>query len=119
MTSLTYRPSAIRIRRPTDRKNVRYPVEEPTSWRVLLHTDTESVLAKVKNLSTHGIGLVVDRPLDPGSTMEAELTNSCQLFTSRQTIRVIHSTQQDEQSYLVGCEFSAPLDYDQVRALAR
>src|SRR5207248_2839289 len=87
--------------------------------QVLMRTPDAEHVGIVRNLSTHGIGLVLDTWVYPGTEIVAQLTNSCRLFCCDLEMRVVHCTPQPSGSYLVGCEFNAPLPHETVRALVR
>jgi hypothetical protein len=73
--------------------------------------------SRVRNVSRSGIGLVVDRPWKPGTTLVLELPGEETTRTVR--ARVIHATPQMGGTILVGCALEQPLTDAEVGVLAR
>ena len=76
-------------------------------------------VARVRNISRTGIGLIVDRHWGPGTSLSVGLpldrepgarARSCQA-------RVVHATAQPGGCYLVGCAFETPLADHEIQAL--
>jgi PilZ domain len=75
--------------------------------------------ARVRNISVHGIGLLVGIPMEPGTDLTLETRSRDPGLPLTLVARVVHCTKQEEGSWLVGCRFrTRPTDED-VRALLR
>jgi hypothetical protein len=101
------------------RTEVRHVLAQQPGCQVSLHARDVEYIGVVRNLSTHGIGILLEAWLAPGTETSAQLTNACKLFTCDLQMRVIHATSQPDGSCLLGCEFAAPLPHDTVQALVR
>jgi hypothetical protein len=77
----------------------------------------ERRLARVRNVSRTGIGLVLDRHWPPGTALIFELPVEDGVRSARG--RVIHATSQPGGTFLVGCTFDLPLSDVELQALAR
>jgi hypothetical protein len=60
--------------------------------------------ASVRDISAGGIGVLLDRRVDPGTVLAIELHNKTQHFWHLKLLRVIHATPQG-QHWLVGSAF--------------
>ena len=101
------------------RAHVRHVPAEVDGCRIFLRTGEKQLMGMVRNLSTHGAGVVLPQELEAGTEFMAKLTNGCQLFSIDIKMRVIHCTALAGSSYVIGCEFAAALDHDVVLALVR
>ena len=72
-----------------------------------------SRLSIVKNISANGIGLLLTRPLDPGTLIDVELRSRS--IVTRVAL-VVHSSKQ-EDGWLVGCTFNNPLSDPELQQL--
>ena len=85
----------------------------------MLRTAHGQFVGVVSNLSTHGVGLIVDAWLPPGTEVVTQLSNSCKLYACDLGMRVVHCSEQTNGMYVIGCEFISPLPHETVRALVR
>jgi hypothetical protein len=92
---------------------------QPNGCQVFFRTPGAQYVGSVKNLSTHGAGIVLDRYLASGTEITAQLTNGCKLFSIDLEMRVVHTSTLPTGSFLVGCEFAVPLSHLTVQALVR
>ena len=74
-------------------------------------------LAKVRDISAKGIGLVVKHPLYCGASLAIELRCTKGCFVRTLLARVIHVTSQEDGKWIVGCEFIEALGYDELKVL--
>jgi hypothetical protein len=74
-------------------------------------------LAPVRNISVRGLGLVLQRPLNPGTLLEVELENPLKGFHRVVQARVVHIQPTASQGYMAGCAFVEKLDMDDVQAI--
>jgi hypothetical protein len=102
---------------PTDRRAAeRFPVNADTSCTFVAKVVEEFGQAKLKNISTDGIGLLLTRPVQPGTLLTVRLSNPRRSFTKTTVVRVVHGTPH-EGGFLVGCTFDTPLSYTELTTL--
>ena len=77
----------------------------------------ERRMARIRNVSRTGIGLIVDRPWHQGLAVILELPAEDGVRSAR--ARIVHSTSQPGGTFLVGCVFDNQLTDAEVQALAR
>lgn len=95
----------------------RYAVGHRSYIKAVVVIDGASQPARVHDVSVAGIGLCMQVALETGLVIRAELFNAPHLFHCTRLIRIAHSELLQDGTYLVGCEFSTPLAYDQLQAL--
>jgi hypothetical protein len=83
--------------------------------RPLDSPDALSWGARVRSISTGGIGLVMCYPFKPGACLSVEL--SVQRQARSLLVKVVHATDQADGTWLLGCEFVKPLSDGEVDAL--
>jgi hypothetical protein len=99
---------------PIDRRAAeRFPVNADTSCSFLAPVVEDFGSAKIRNISMDGIGLLVSRPVEPGTLLAVTLSNPARSFTKTVLVRVAHATPQ-LGSYLVGGTFATPLTYQEL-----
>jgi hypothetical protein len=94
---------------PYHRASVRYRCPPASVGRVYLTEDLEFLRAFLYNLSTSGIGLLLNKPLDCGLFLTIQLQSPNSKRNYSLAAHVIHSTQQTSGDWLVGCQFVSPL----------
>lgn len=99
------------------RMSVRFLVGRKSSVSALLELGESTLTAAVHDVSSAGIGLWLEQKLEPGLVFSVQLFNSSHLFHCSRLLRVAHSQMEDNGQYLIGCEFSTALAYDQLQAL--
>ena len=92
------------------RASVRYPCSEDgfgieNSCRPVGTKKSESWSATVNDLSTGGMGLLVNRRFEPDTLLTVELHDSEEATVRLLLVRVVRALQQDRSSWLLGCEF--------------
>jgi hypothetical protein len=70
----------------------------------------------VDNISPRGLGMRLERPLDPGTLLPVQLLNRSGNFWHLKVMRVVHATPADE-GWLVGNVFLAQFSDDEFRVL--
>jgi hypothetical protein len=93
----------------------RYYYRRQPLVRYLVRPSFQSGRAFLRDLSRHGLALLVTRPLDPGTILFVQLRGSRRGVTHTQLARVVHITEQSECRWLVGCELTCPLSDEQLR----
>jgi hypothetical protein len=108
-------PAPLRV--PVDRRaSVRHVCDQEALSRPLENSDTISWGAKVQDISRGGVGLLLCYPFKPGTFLAIDLRLS-QTATRTLLARVVHVKDQADGSWLVGCEFAAPLGKAELDAL--
>ncbi len=102
---------------PSDRRAAeRFPVTPDTRCGFVAQVGEELGPVRIQNVSTDGIGLLLTRKVEVGSTIAVGVTNAPKGFNRTLLVKVAHVTQQ-MGGYLVGGTFSTPLSYDELRTL--
>ena len=96
------------------RASIRYPCSEDgfgieNSCRPLGTKKSESWSATVRDLSTGGMGLLVNRRFEPGTVLTVELHESDDTNMRLLLVRVVRVLQQERTSWLLGCEFPSKM----------
>jgi hypothetical protein len=99
------------------RTEPRYQCAPATSGKVtdLANATTRSVW--VVNLSHGGAGLLADQTLTAGTLLVIHLRSSSRDRVYDLPARVVHATAHIGGDWMVGCEFAAKLDDDDLEAL--
>ena len=77
----------------------------------------DSRWAKIRNVSSGGIGLVANREYAQGSHLYIELHNLAKGSAQMVRAQVKHSTQKEDGSWQIGCEFLEPLRDAEVHSM--
>src|SRR5262245_2062449 len=85
--------------RAEHRSEPRYNCPRLVRIRPVTVPESSFRLAHVKNVSSHGIGLLLTNAVAPGTQLEIEAQGRCAI---KRVARVVHSTKQ-EGGWLVGC----------------
>jgi hypothetical protein len=67
---------------------------------------------KIKNISTHGVGLIAPEAVPAGVLLVFRLVNPAKKFSKTALMRVIHVTPQSGKAYLVAGNLETPLTYE-------
>lgn len=73
-------------------------------------------LVNVANISTAGVGLVLDRRVTPGTILAIELQRQ-QRVARTLLARVAHATANDDDTWTIGCEFANRLTHRELQDL--
>ncbi|MBI3407712.1 MAG: PilZ domain-containing protein [Planctomycetes bacterium] len=95
---------------------VRVPAEAQALCRPLADEKCEPWRAGIRDVSSIGVGLVLPGPVDAGTLLHVELSNKHGAKIRPLLARVVHSEQEGEGSWLVGCAFLSELDESQLRS---
>lgn len=102
---------------PNDRRTTdRFPVNADTACTFISPVVENFGPVKIQNISREGIGLLVSRKVEVGSSLALTLANVSRQFTRTVLIRVAHATQQ-HGAYLIGGTFNTPLTYEELTKL--
>jgi hypothetical protein len=102
---------------PTDRRAVeRFAVNADTSCTFFSPVVEDFPAVRILNLSMEGIGLLVGRPVKPGTLLTVSLSNPARGLTKTVLVRAVHATPQPG-GCMVGGVFTTPLTYQELTAL--
>jgi len=98
------------------RAAIRYASEEDASCA--LGHQAPRAWGRVRDISTLGVGLLVDREINPGTRLIVEMAQKKPSLALRVLARVVHCRQQSETTWTIGCQFDTPLRDEDVQSLA-
>jgi hypothetical protein len=98
------------------RDATRHPCNPNYLIRLLVRPSFRNLRAFVNDLSVTGIGLLINRTLEIGSTLALQLVRD-PLHSLIRIARVVHCTEQPDGWWLVGSRFTVPLPEKELRAL--
>lgn len=103
---------------PSDRRAwVRYPCNLQTLYQPGGNRlDHHWWFAKVRDISTHGIGLFLDRHFEAGCQLTIALYSATQDISRTVEATVVHIESQKDGSWSVGCSFEVPVSEEELRA---
>jgi hypothetical protein len=95
----------------------RYPCNLLTTGHVLGPRGNISWVAKVVNISTHGVGLLYRSRVKPGTVLVITLQGANQKLSRPMPVRVMHVRQEGPETWLLGCEFVRRVNEEDLLAL--
>jgi hypothetical protein len=99
---------------------VRAPSGKDVSCQPLAATTTDESetawIGKVQNVSSGGVGLIMNRRFEPGTTLIVELSAKPKGILRPLPVRVIHATPEQKGQWLIGCTFARPLSPEELQA---
>ncbi len=104
------------------RASLRYPVTpdgfgtENTCRPVTAKPD-ESWSALVRDLSTGGLGLLVNRRFEPGTLLIVDVQDAEQTISRSMLVRVVHAVREKDNAWALGCSFPTPLSEAELLSL--
>jgi PilZ domain len=103
-----------------DRRSVpRFSPNPATVCQVHAVEETSSQPATVLNISSTGIKIAVQQPVQVGTPLILTLSSKIGPFSERTiSVRVMRASQQEDGSYALGCAFQAQLTGHELLALA-
>jgi hypothetical protein len=90
---------------------------DPAALPIVASVGKELWSAPIRDISVAGIGLVLDRRVDPGTLVAIELLNKKHNFWHLKLLRVVHVTPHGEEHWLIGTEFLKQFSDDEFQAL--
>ena len=104
------------------RAAVRYSCSEESfgpenTCRPITAMKKESWSATVRDLSTGGVGILVNRRFEPGTLLSVELQDPEKTSERTLLVRVVRLTQQDKDHWLLGCAFTSKLSEAELLSL--
>jgi hypothetical protein len=73
--------------------------------------------ARVKDISTTGIGLYTERPFEPGTRLGVELQSPDKTLAYTLMTHVMHASLREDEGWLIGCEFARELSEHELQRL--
>lgn len=104
------------------RASVRYPCSADSfsadnSCRPITARRGEAWAATVRDLSTGGVGIVVNRRFEPGTLLSVELQDAEQTVNRILLVRVVRVSADENGRWLLGCAFTSKLTDGELLAL--
>jgi PilZ domain len=97
------------------RASIRYPCDpesfgpENSCRPITVARKSESWSAIVRDLSTGGAGIVVNRRFEPGTLLSVDLQDAEKTSNRTLLVRVVRITKEGKDSWLLGCAFTHKL----------
>src|SRR4051794_26034113 len=98
------------------RTTERFPVNADACCPMISPVVEDFGPVKIRDVSMHGVGLLVSRRVEPGALLAVVLANPSKGFTKTALVRVAHVTGLGG-SFLVGGTFVTPLTYQEMSTL--
>lgn len=104
----------------TDRRaRVRYAVLLDVSCQPVGAQKSDYTWAgKVRDISTHGIGLLLRRRFERGAILSIDVQGAGDLPSRTLLARVVHAQPQPQGYWVVGCALATPLSEDDLRSVS-
>jgi hypothetical protein len=104
------------------RAAVRYPCSPESSsgddpCQPISTRRSEVWSAAVRDLSTGGVGIVVNRRFEPGTLLSVELQDAAQTLSRILLVRVVRALRESNDRWLLGCAFTSKLTEGELLAL--
>jgi hypothetical protein len=110
--TVEYVPRPVPLER---RASVRHVCSVEAVSRPLESPDALCWGARVKDISAGGVSLMLCYPFKPGASLAVDLHAQSRVGTL--LVKVVHVSEQDDGTWLLGCEFAAPLSDTELKAL--
>ena len=99
------------------RARVRFPTQQPSlCQKIEARTDDFWFMASIRDLSQHGVGLLVNCTFDPGLFLAIEPLALKEEFGRGFQCRVVYAREEQPGRWFLGCEFVHPLSDRELRA---
>jgi hypothetical protein len=99
------------------RGRFRHVCVDPAGMRVLASLGADLWTAPIQNISPHGMAIVLDRRVDPGTLVAVELLNRNRNFWHLKLLRVVHVTPRHDERWIVGSAFLKQFTDDEFTSL--
>lgn len=116
-TSVSQEGLAKSVSRGNRRVSIRYRCAPATVGKVISASDQEFQRAWILDLSLHGIGMELSRPLDPGHLIIVTIRSSDGKSMHEVSATVMHCDLSLQGSWYVGCKLNVPLSRDELDQL--
>jgi len=117
MSDASVRPSGAERR-----ASIRYSCSEDSfsstnPCRPIASPQKESWSASVRDLSTGGIGLIVNRRFEMGTLLTVDLYDATQTSSRSLLVRVVRVSQEPNNSWMLGCAFTSRMSESELLGL--
>jgi hypothetical protein len=103
---------------PDDQRTwVRFPCRVKAACQVVSDPPEAPWPVDVLDLSPSGIGLSVERPIDPGTLLNVDLQDGAGRITTSMLACVVHVTDREDGGRVLGCNFIRELSEQELNAL--
>jgi hypothetical protein len=102
---------------PDRRQVARYSCHQRARVRFIARPSFRPYRAVLRDISTNGIGLVLDHRLEPGTVMAIQLRSKFTGLSGILSAKCTHCTPLPNGTWLLGCTLSRSLTVDEVRTL--
>jgi hypothetical protein len=99
------------------RAAVRYPCELDASYRVPSEDEDLQWPAQVQDVSTLGVGVLVNRPLERGTSLVLEMRTKDHSLSYTLPARVAYVIPLTGEMWWLGCAFARPLGEQELQTL--
>lgn len=96
---------------------IRHPVQGTAEYRVLPSEDETPLTAEVVNLSPAGVGLLVDRQIDPGSVLSLSLHRAKDKPALSMLASIVYLTDCSDGKWAAGCNFIRELTHEELKSI--
>ncbi|WP_020469249.1 PilZ domain-containing protein [Zavarzinella formosa] len=96
---------------------IRHPVRAMAEYRVLPGEDDILLTAEVVNLSPAGVGLLLDRHLDPGSVLSVSLHRAKDKPDLSMLASIVYLTDCSDGRWAAGCNFIRELTHEELKSI--
>jgi hypothetical protein len=103
-------------KQPDRRAEERYPVSTDAACPFLSPVVEDFGAVRIRDVSMHGVGLLVARRIEPNTLLAVVLTNPTRSFNKTVLARVVHITPV-AGGFLAGCTFVTPISYQEMSSL--
>jgi hypothetical protein len=115
-------PSALTPSGAERRASIRYPCNADgfstdNACRPITTSQEDSWSASVRDLSTGGVGIVVNRRFEPGTLLSVDLQDAEQTINRSLLVRVVRVLREGDEHWLLGCAFTNKLTEAELLAL--
>jgi len=96
---------------------IRHPVHGTAEYRVVPGDSDELLTAEVVDLSPCGVGLLLDRQLDPGSVLSVSLHRAKDKPSLSMLASIVYLTDCSDGKWAAGCNFIRELTHDELKSI--
>jgi hypothetical protein len=102
---------------PERRRRLRFPVTLDTACHLVAAVGDTQWPARVVDVSTEGVCLLLRRRFEPGARVSLELANGLRVFSCALEMRVVHVAPAGDGAFVLGGVFSRRLSHAELMAL--
>jgi hypothetical protein len=99
------------------RRTFRLELDQGVTCHLIASVGDTSWPARVLDLSTRGVRLMLRRRFEEGAHVVVELANGLKMYSHAVSMRVTHVARDADGAYFIGGEFERRLTHDELMAL--